>query len=245
MQLSPDDHIWWRFGLFELNSTILFTWVVMALITVGSLAGDAEIAHGGAYLAGAACAGGGGSWHRSAASGDFAPSAQGVTSLPVGTLFLFIAVCNLLSIIPGFEPPTGSLSTSAGLAGCVFAAVPIYGIGEIGFGRYLQNYLRPTPFMLPFNIMGELSRTLALSVRLFGNVMSSSMIGGILLIIAPLDLSHPHAASGTLDGAGAGVHFCHSGGGLYQRGDGGGTMIGIGRKIFRPYLNKGETVWMH
>jgi F-type H+-transporting ATPase subunit a len=104
----------------------------------------------------------------------------------LGTLFLFIAICNLLSIIPGFEPPTGSLSTTAGLSFCVFAAVPIYGIGEIGLSRYLRNYLRPTPFMLPFNIMGELSRTLALSVRLFGNVMSSSMIGAILLIIAPL-----------------------------------------------------------
>ena len=89
-------------------------------------------------------------------------------------------------MIPGFEPPTGSLSTTAGLSICVFVAVPVYGISEVGVRRYLGNYLRPTPFMLPFNMMGELSRTLALSVRLFGNVMSSSMIGAILLIIAPL-----------------------------------------------------------
>ncbi|MDY7001571.1 MAG: F0F1 ATP synthase subunit A, partial [Thermodesulfobacteriota bacterium] len=88
--------------------------------------------------------------------------------------------------VPGFEPPTGSLSTTAGLALCVFVAVPVYGISQSGLIPYLKNYVRPTPLMLPFNIIGDFSRILALAVRLFGNVMSGSMIGGILLIIAPL-----------------------------------------------------------
>ena len=185
MQLSPDDHIWWRFGLLVLNSTIVYTWVVMALLTLGSWLVTRRLRTG---------------VHISRVQHVLEVVVHGIDQqlreisphrprgfLPfLGTLFLFIAVCNLLSIIPGFEPPTGSLSTSAGLSICVFAAVPIYGVAEIGLGRYLRNYLRPTPFMLPFNIMGELSRTLALSVRLFGNVMSSSMIGAILLIIAPL-----------------------------------------------------------
>ena len=104
----------------------------------------------------------------------------------LGTLFLFIAVSNLLSIVPGFTPPTGSLSTTAALSICVFFAVPGYGISQIGLLKYLTNYIRPTPFMLPFNVMGEVSRTLALAVRLFGNVMSGTMIGAILLAIAPL-----------------------------------------------------------
>jgi len=69
---------------------------------------------------------------------------------------------------------------------CVFVAVPVYGISQSGLGAYLKNYVRPTPLMLPFNIIGDFSRILALAVRLFGNVMSGSMIGGILLIIAPL-----------------------------------------------------------
>ena len=68
----------------------------------------------------------------------------------------------------------------------MFLAVPAYGISQIGFFNYIGNYFRPTFFMFPFNIMGELSRTLALAVRLFGNVMSSTMIGAILLAIAPL-----------------------------------------------------------
>jgi len=185
MPLIPDDYIWWRFGLFELNSTILYTWIVMAFLSVGSWLVTRRLRTGVRI---------------SRIQHVLEVVVHGVDQqlreisphqpkglLPfLGTLFLFIAVCNLAAIVPGFESPAGSLSTTAGLSICVFVAVPIYGIGEIGWARYLRNYLRPTPFMLPFNIMGELSRTLALSVRLFGNVMSSTMIGAILLIVAPL-----------------------------------------------------------
>jgi len=103
----------------------------------------------------------------------------------VGTLFLFVALASLFTIIPGYEPPTGSLSTTAALAICVFFAVPIYGIREHGLVRYLRSYLQPTPVMLPFNIIGEFSRTLALAVRLFGNMMSGTMILAILLAVSP------------------------------------------------------------
>lgn len=104
----------------------------------------------------------------------------------IGTLFIFIAVSNLLSIIPGYQPPTGSLSTTAALAICVFFAIPLYGIKKQGFWGYFKKYyLQPTPFMLPFNIIGRVSNTISLSVRLFGNVMSGTMIVAILLSIAP------------------------------------------------------------
>jgi F-type H+-transporting ATPase subunit a len=104
----------------------------------------------------------------------------------VGTLFVFIAMSNLLTVIPGYLPPTGSLSTTAALAICVLVAVPVYGIAQQGVLGYLKNYVQPSVFMLPFNIIGEFSRTLALAVRLFGNVMSSAKIAAILLAIAPL-----------------------------------------------------------
>jgi F-type H+-transporting ATPase subunit a len=103
----------------------------------------------------------------------------------LGTLFLFVATAALCTVIPGFKPPTGSLSTTAALALCVFVAVPLFGIGEQGLGRYLRTYTKPTIIMLPFNIISELSRTLALAVRLFGNMMSGVMIVGILLTITP------------------------------------------------------------
>jgi F-type H+-transporting ATPase subunit a len=118
----------------------------------------------------------------------------------VGTLFLFIAVSNLLSIVPGYTPPTASLSTTASLAICVFVAVPLYGILSRGPLNYIKDYIKPTVFMLPFNIMGEISRTLALAVRLFGNMMSGAKIGAILLAITPLFFPIVMHALGLLTG---------------------------------------------
>src|SRR5664279_1503319 len=103
----------------------------------------------------------------------------------LGTLFLFVAAASLCTIIPGYEPPTGSLSTTAALAFCVFVAVPFFGIKDQGIAGYLKSYVEPTPLMLPFNIISEVSRTLALAVRLFGNMMSGTMIIAILLTVTP------------------------------------------------------------
>jgi F-type H+-transporting ATPase subunit a len=103
----------------------------------------------------------------------------------LGTLFLFLGTASLCTILPGYDPPTGSLSTTVALALCVFVAVPLFGIADQGVGGYLKSYIKPTVIMLPFNIISELSRTLALAVRLFGNMMSGAMIIAILLTITP------------------------------------------------------------
>ena len=118
----------------------------------------------------------------------------------LGTLFLFVAAASLSTIIPGYEPPTGSLSTTAALALCVFVAVPLFGIEEQGIGNYLKSYMQPTFIMLPFNIISEVSRTLALAVRLFGNMMSGTMIIGILLTITPFLFPIVMALLGLLTG---------------------------------------------
>ena len=118
----------------------------------------------------------------------------------IGSLFLFIAVSNILTLIPGFLAPTSSVITTSALAICVFFAVPIYGIADRGWKGYFSQYLRPTPFMLPFHIMGELSRTLALAVRLFGNMMSGAKIAAILLAIVPFLVPIPLTALSLLTG---------------------------------------------
>jgi F-type H+-transporting ATPase subunit a len=118
----------------------------------------------------------------------------------LGTLFSFIASANLLTIVPGYEPPTGSLSTTAALALCVFIAVPVFGIRQRGWRGYLDSYLQPTAIMLPFNIISELSRSLALAVRLFGNMMSGAMILAILLTITPFLFPVAMSALGLLTG---------------------------------------------
>jgi F-type H+-transporting ATPase subunit a len=118
----------------------------------------------------------------------------------LGTLFLFVATASLCTVIPGFKPPTGSLSTTAALALCVFIAVPVFGIREQGWGGYLKTYTTPTFIMLPFNIISEFSRTLALAVRLFGNMMSGVMIIAILLTITPFIFPIAMTALGLLTG---------------------------------------------
>ncbi len=185
MRISPDSLIFWQIPPVKLNATILFTWLVMILLVVFSRLVTRKLRTGEELPR----------WQNLLESIVVMISSQirDVTGkkadrfLPfLGTLFLFIAVSNLLSVVPGFLPPTGSLSTTTGLAICVFIAVPVYGIRDNGLGGYLRNYIQPTPLMLPFNIISDLSRTLALAVRLFGNIMSGSMIAAILLAITPL-----------------------------------------------------------
>jgi F-type H+-transporting ATPase subunit a len=118
----------------------------------------------------------------------------------LGTLFLFVAFAALCTILPGYEPPTGSLSTTAALALCVLIAVPVFGVQEQGLRGYLDSYVQPTIIMLPFNIISEVSRTLALAVRLFGNMMSGTMILAILLTITPFIFPIVMSALGLLTG---------------------------------------------
>ncbi len=186
MNLTPDQIIFWHRGVITINATLVFTWLVMVLLVLGSwlvtrkLSASTNISQGQNLLEVLVL--GIGEQIEEVSQQEPKPY------IPfIGTLFIFIAVSNLLSIIPGYQPPTGSLSTTAALAICVFFAVPLYGIKKQGFWGYVKKYyLQPTPFMLPFNIIGRFSNTISLAVRLFGNVMSGTMIVGILLSIAPL-----------------------------------------------------------
>lgn len=184
MSLSPDDIIYWQAGFFKLNATILWTWVIMLFLVIGArlitqrLSTDIHISRWQNML-------------EIIVLGILQQMKEVGLKQPqryigyLGTLFIFIVTANLCTIFPVYEPPTGSLSTTAGLAISVFIAVPLFGIEKRGLMGYIKTYLEPTPIMLPFNIISEFSRTLALSVRLFGNIMSGSMILAILLTITP------------------------------------------------------------
>ena len=185
MRLSPDELIFWQYGFIKINATIVYTWGLMLFMAAGSKIITSKLSTGlDRYH-----------WQNILeiiVTGILKQIEDVGLDQPkkyldfLGTLFLFIAVANLAIIIPGYEPPTGSLSTTAALALCVFVAVPIFGIEEQGLVDYLKTYTEPTIIMLPFNIISEISRTLALAIRLFGNVMSGSMIVAILLTITPL-----------------------------------------------------------
>jgi F-type H+-transporting ATPase subunit a len=184
MTISPDSLVLWHWGAFGVNATLAFTWAVMAVLTVAAwlmtrhLSDGPELSRWQNLLE--VLVSGMRDQIREVSRQDPGPY------LPfIGTLFVFIAACNLLAVVPGYLPPTGSLSTTAALAITVFVAVPVFGISEEGLGRYLRHYVRPTIFMLPFNVIGELSRTLALAVRLYGNIMSGTVVVAILLGLVP------------------------------------------------------------
>ncbi|QDU04209.1 ATP synthase subunit a [Gimesia chilikensis] len=198
MDISPDVPLWqWEWII--LNRTILFTWLVMAILVIGSwiitrrLTSGPKISRGQNLLE--VLVMGLRNQIREVSQQEPGPY------MPfVGTLFLFIVVSNILSIVPGYYAPTSSISTTAALATCVFVAVPIYGIAHQGLLGYLKQYIQPSVFMLPFNIIGEFSRTLALAVRLYGNIMSGSVIGAILLGFVPLFVPILMQAFGLLTG---------------------------------------------
>ena len=199
MRISPDQMIFWQHGFLKLNATIVFTWALMLVLAVGSklitrkLSLDLNRSR----------------WQNLLEIVITAIEKQiqdvGLKNPEkyigfLGTLFLFVASASLCTVIPGFQPPTSSLSTTAALALCVFVAVPLFGIEDQGVGGYLRSYTQPTILMLPFNIISELSRTLALAVRLFGNMMSGAMIIAILLTITPLIFPIFMTALGLLTG---------------------------------------------
>lgn len=199
MRLSSDQLILWQHGFLELNATIVTTWAIMLALAGGAwlitrrLSTELVVSRWQCAL-------------EILVTGTAAQIEEVGLKSPLryvpflGTLFLFIATANFFTILPGYEPPTGSLSTTAALALCVFIAVPLFGIRQRGWRGYLHSYLQPTAIMLPFNIISEFSRSLALAVRLFGNMMSGTMILAILLTITPFIFPVAMSALGLLTG---------------------------------------------
>jgi F-type H+-transporting ATPase subunit a len=180
-------------GAVTISQTVVTTWVLTLLMALGSWAatrrlsltpGPIQVALEGTIEA-----------IESAIQAVLPGAARGVFPF-IATLWLFIVVANLSGLIPGVDAPTGNLSTTTALAVLVFLSVHWFGIRSEGIGAYVRHYLAPIPLMLPFHIISEMTRTLALAVRLFGNMMSLEMaallvllVGGVLVPI-PLLMLH-------------------------------------------------------
>jgi F-type H+-transporting ATPase subunit a len=184
MQFSPDDIIYLTLGGWSLSATIVNTWIIMAMLVGISVLVTrnlrADVPPNRLRTALEVIV--------KAIQGQIEEitrnSAHHVLYFS-GTLFLFIALSNLMLVIPGFSPPTSSLSTTVALALSVLVAVPVFGIASGGVKNYLKTFIEPSVIMLPFNIIGEFSRGISLAIRLYGNVMSGAVIATILLTIAP------------------------------------------------------------
>lgn len=199
MRLSPDETIFWQHGFFTINLTLVTTWFVMLVMVIGAALITRKLKTGIRISR----------WQCILEMLVLTINDQiediGLKNPKeyigfLGTLFLFIVISNIFSVLPFYEPPTGSLSTTAALAICVLLAVPFFGIVKTGFRGYLKTYIEPTFIMLPFNLLGEITRTLALAVRLFGNVMSGGLIVAILLSITPFFFPIVMQALGLLTG---------------------------------------------
>ena len=184
MQLTPDHNIIFNIGSWGVNATIVNTWIVMALLVGISVLVTRNLRSDTAP----------GRW-RSALElivtliqgqiEEVTRSGARHVLYFAGTLFLFIALSNLLTVIPGFDTPTSSLSTTVALTISGLVAIPLFGIVNGGVRQYLRTFIEPSIIMLPFNIIGEFSRGISLAIRLYGNVMSGAVIAAILLSIAP------------------------------------------------------------
>ncbi|MBA4396360.1 MAG: F0F1 ATP synthase subunit A [Syntrophus sp. (in: bacteria)] len=198
-QIGPDLVIVFAWHFVTINATLVYTWFIMAILVIGSilitrnLSSDRKMSR----------------WQNllevivSAIRSEIREIVgEGVDSYFafIATLFLFILLSNLLTVVPGYVAPTSSLTTTSALAVLVFFAVPIFGITKQGLIEYLKEYFRPNFIFFPFHIMGELSRTLSLAVRLFGNIMSHEKVIAILLAVTPLFFPVAMQALGLLIG---------------------------------------------
>jgi F-type H+-transporting ATPase subunit a len=184
MNLSPDQTIMFEIWGIPINATIFYTWVVMAVLTgvsmliTRNLRPDVPPNRWRTML----------EVILQGIQGQIQEIAPGPSRNLLyfsGTLFLYVAMSNLMLVVPGFEPPTSSLSTTTALALSVVLAVPLFGIISRGLGGYLKTYLEPSFIMLPFNIISEFTRAISLAMRLYGNIMSGAVIGVILLSVVP------------------------------------------------------------
>lgn len=178
-EMSPA--VWLTPGPVDITETVVTTWTIMLILVIVAgcvrrlltiKAGPVQTAAEGVVSA------------IVDAINAVAPDYVGQLLPFIGTLWVFLVVANLAGLIPGVHSPTRDLSTTSALAILVFLASHWYGIRSQGLKNYLRHYLTPSPVLLPFHIISEITRTVALAVRLFGNIMSLEMAALLILFVA-------------------------------------------------------------
>jgi len=172
-----------RIGALLVTSTVAMTWGIMAILVLACWFGTRQLKQSPdrwqSALEGVVLT-------MQQAIEDIAPG-KSPSLLPfIGSLWIYLVFANLAGLVPGLHSPTGQLSVTSGLAILVFLATHWFGIRASGWLPYLRHYVQPSPILLPFNIISEISRTLALAVRLFGNIMSLEMAALLVLLVAGL-----------------------------------------------------------
>jgi F-type H+-transporting ATPase subunit a len=170
-----------QIGPVAVTSTVVTTWLLMAALGLFALITTRHLATEPGPL-------------QTAIEGVVASIEQAVAAVApqqaqqlmpfIGTLWVFVLIANLSGLIPGVHSPTRDLSATAALAILVFLSAHWFGIRSQGLKGYLHHYLTPSPILLPFHLISEVTRTIALAVRLFGNIMSLEMTALLILLVA-------------------------------------------------------------
>jgi F-type H+-transporting ATPase subunit a len=190
MDISTDSIIIFQNTAFTINATIFYTWIVMAIVLTASIILKF-------YLTSTNKIGKLQTFFETIIM-TIEEQIKNVGKVDmnfvfpfIGTLFLFIITSNLLSLIPTFHSPTASFSTTIALSLIVVFTGFAYQIKQVGFLNFLKKYMKPVAFMLPLNIIGDISSNCALAIRLYGNVMSGMVLGAIVAKISFLSLGFP------------------------------------------------------
>ena len=170
-----------QLGPLMVTTTVVTTWVIMGLIWIGSWLITRQLRIDPGPL-------------QAATEGIVSSIEDAVAAVDkqhvqrimpfIGSLWIFLVIANLSSLIPGVSAPTRDLSATSALAIVVFLSTHWFGIRIQGLKEYLRHYLSPSPILLPFNLISEITRTVALAVRLFGNMMSLEMAALLILLVA-------------------------------------------------------------
>jgi len=181
--METASHIALHLGSLVITRTVVTTWGIMILMAVASWLIGRRLGPDPGML-------------QTAAEGVVTAIADAISAvIPdqwrrvfpfVATIWIYIGLANLSSLVPGVHAPTGDLSATAALAVVTFLSVHWFGIRIAGMRKYFRHYLTPSPILLPFHLIGELTRTLALAIRLFGNMMSLEMAAMLVLLVAGL-----------------------------------------------------------
>jgi F-type H+-transporting ATPase subunit a len=186
-EIAP--HVVFVIGPLQVTSTVVNTWIMIALLGIGSFFLGRSLKIRPGMLQNAI------EWLIVAIQGIISENIESKKTelfFPVvATFTIFIGTANLLGLIPGLKSPTPDINTPLAMALIVFVSVPYFGIKTRGLWNYLKHYVQPIFIMLPIEVASEIARTFSLSFRLFGNIMGEEIIIAILFLISPFILPVP------------------------------------------------------
>ncbi len=176
-----DINILFMIGPLEVSNTVVTTWMIMLVLGVLSWLFTRRLSQDPGKIQTALEAV---VISIEGAISSVAPQQAKQLTVFIGSIWIFLVVSNLSGIIPGVHSPTRDFSATASLAVIVFLSVHWFGIRILGMKTYFHHFLSPSPLLLPFNLISEVTRTIALAVRLFGNMMSLEMTALLILLVA-------------------------------------------------------------